>query len=52
VLRDAPAHEEAHYWRGRALAGLGRTAEAQAAYLEALRLRPGYAAARAALPQL
>ncbi|GAA5533152.1 C39 family peptidase [Deinococcus aluminii] len=52
VLRDAPAHEEAHYWRGRALAGLGRTAEARAAYREALRLRPGYAAARVALDRL
>lgn len=52
VLRDAPAHEEAHYWRGRALAGLGRTAEARAAYREALRLRPGYAAAQAALANL
>lgn len=52
VLRDAPAHEEAYYWRGRALAGLGRTAEAQAAYREALRLRPGYAAARAELSRV
>lgn len=52
VLRSAPAHEEAHYWRGRALAGLNRTAEAKAAYREALRLRPGYAAAREALDRL
>ncbi|GGM09727.1 C39 family peptidase [Deinococcus aerophilus] len=52
VLRDAPAHEEMYYWRGRALAGLGKSAQAQAAYREALRLRPGYAAARAALDQL
>ncbi|EYB67351.1 Peptidase C39 [Deinococcus phoenicis] len=52
VLRDAPAHEEAHYWRGRALAGLGRGAQAQAAYREALRLRPGYGAARTALGRL
>lgn len=49
VLRDVPAHEEALYWRGRALAGLGRSAEAQAAYRAALKLRPGYAAARQAL---
>lgn len=49
VLRDAPAHEEAYYWRGRALEGLGRAAEAQAAYRESLRLRPGYASARVAL---
>lgn len=52
VLRDAPAHEEAHYWRGRALSELGRTAEAQAAYREALRLRPTYTAARVALANL
>ncbi|SEJ62523.1 Tetratricopeptide repeat-containing protein [Deinococcus reticulitermitis] len=49
ILRDVPAHEEALYWRGRALAGLGRAAEAQAAYRAALGLRPGYAAARQAL---
>lgn len=52
VLRDAPAHEEALYWRGRALAGLGRPAEARAAYQAALRLKPGYAAARSALNRL
>ncbi|WP_034387152.1 C39 family peptidase [Deinococcus sp. YIM 77859] len=52
VLRDAPAHEEAHYWRGRALHELGRTTEAQAAYREALRLRPSYSAAQAALGKL
>lgn len=52
ILRDVPAHEEAHYWRGRALSGLGRPAEAQAAYREALRLRPGYVSARAALDGL
>lgn len=49
ILRDVPDHEEAHYWRGRALAALGRDSEAQAAYREALRLRPGFAAARAQL---
>ncbi|GBF05725.1 hypothetical protein DAERI_050234 [Deinococcus aerius] len=52
VLRDAPAHEEALYWRGRALAELGRAAEAKTAYREALRLRPSYASARAALDGL
>ncbi len=52
VLRSVPTHEEAHYWRARALTGLGRTAEAQAAYREALRLRPGYAEARQALAAL
>lgn len=49
ILRDVPGHEEAHYWRGRALSALGRTAEAQAAYREALRLRPGFEAARTEL---
>ncbi|WP_268243803.1 C39 family peptidase [Deinococcus knuensis] len=52
VLRSVPTHEEAHYWRARALTGLGRTAEAQAAYREALRLRPGYAEARQGLTAL
>ncbi|MVN86552.1 tetratricopeptide repeat protein [Deinococcus sp. HMF7620] len=52
VLRSVPTHEEAHYWRARALAGLGRTAQAQAAYREALRLRPGYAAAQQELARL
>ncbi|MFC3602991.1 C39 family peptidase [Deinococcus soli (ex Cha et al. 2016)] len=52
VLRSVPTHEEAHYWRARALSGLGRTAEAQAAYREALRLRPGYAEARQELNRL
>lgn len=52
VLRDVPAHEEMYYWRGRALAGMGQTAKAQAAYREALRLRPGFAAARAELAKL
>ncbi|MDV6373006.1 C39 family peptidase [Deinococcus arenicola] len=52
VLRDIPAHEEMYYWRGRALAGLGQTAKAGAAYREALRLRPGYAAAKMELNRL
>lgn len=52
VLRDVPAHEEALYWRGRALAGLGRAEAARAAYREALRLRPGFEAARQALTRL
>jgi tetratricopeptide (TPR) repeat protein len=52
VLRDAPAHEEMYYWRGRALAGLGQTAKAQSAYREALRLRPGFAAAQEELAAL
>ncbi|WP_309572477.1 C39 family peptidase [Deinococcus sp.] len=52
VLRSVPTHEEAQYWRARALTGLGRTAEAKAAYREALRLRPDFAAARAGLDAL
>ncbi|WP_240741783.1 C39 family peptidase [Deinococcus sp. KSM4-11] len=52
VLRSVPRHEEAHYWRARALAGLGRSAEAQAEYRAALRLRPEFAAARAGLDSL
>ncbi|GGL69924.1 hypothetical protein GCM10010840_04890 [Deinococcus aerolatus] len=52
VLRDVPAHEEMHYWRGRALAALGRVAEAKAAYREALRLRPGFALAQTELARL
>lgn len=52
VLRDAPDLEEALYWRGRALGALGRAAQARASLHTALRLRPGYAAARAALARL
>ncbi|CAM3517349.1 C39 family peptidase [Deinococcus frigens] len=52
VLRDAPAHEEMYYWRGRALTGLGRVADAKAAYREALRLRPGFLAAQTELAKL
>ncbi|WP_407570962.1 C39 family peptidase [Deinococcus altitudinis] len=52
LLRDAPDLEEAHYWRGRALAALGREAESRTALQIALKLRPGYTAARAALARL
>lgn len=52
VLRDIPAHEEMYYWRGRALAGLGQTAKVQAAYREALRLRPEFGAAKTELGKL
>ncbi|WP_162485380.1 C39 family peptidase [Deinococcus deserti] len=52
VLRSVPTHEEAHYWRGRALSALGREAEARVAFRESLRLRPGFAAARVALTAL
>ncbi len=52
VLRSVPTHEEAQYWRARALTGLGRTAEARAAYREALRLRPDFAQAKVALGSL
>ena len=52
VLRDAPDHEEAHSWRGRAFAALGRTTQARAELRAALRLRPGFTAARVALDRL
>lgn len=52
VLRDAPDHEEAHYWRGRALAALGRATQARGELQTALRLRPGFTAARVALTGL
>ncbi|SMB78218.1 C39 family peptidase [Deinococcus hopiensis] len=52
VLRSVPTHEEAQYWRARALAGLGRTSQAQAAYREALRVRPSFTEARSALDDL
>lgn len=45
--------EEWHVWRGRALAALGRTDEARAAFEHALAFHPGFGpavAARAALP--
>ena len=41
--------EESRYWRGRALAGLGRTDEAQAEFHKALEYNPLYAPAREAL---
>lgn len=49
LLRDAPDLEEAHYWCGRAL---GWEAESITALQRALKLRPGYTAARAALARL
>ena len=52
LLRDAPDLEEAHYWRGRALAALGREAESRTALQRALKLRPGYTAARVSLARL
>ena len=52
VLRDAPDHEEALYWRGRALAALGKPGQARTDFQTALRLRPGYVAARDALKRL
>ena len=41
--------EESHYWRGMALRGLGREAEAVEAFRAALRFNPRLAEARAAL---
>lgn len=52
LLKDAPDLEEAQYWRGRALAALGRDDEARSAFRAALRLRPGYEASRVALARL
>jgi tetratricopeptide (TPR) repeat protein len=44
-LRQAPDLEESLYFRGKALEGLGRWAEARAAYDAALRANPKYAPA-------
>lgn len=52
VLRYAPDHEEALYWRGRALAAVGKLNAARGNYQAALRFRPGYARASAALKRL
>jgi tetratricopeptide (TPR) repeat protein len=41
--------EESYYWRGRALAGLGKKSEARRDYATALKLNANYAAAAAAL---
>jgi tetratricopeptide (TPR) repeat protein len=41
--------EEIHYWRGRAMAGLGNTAGAQAEWNQALLLNPDYLPAQQAL---
>jgi tetratricopeptide (TPR) repeat protein len=41
--------EETHYWRGMALRGLGREAEAVAAFQAALRFNPHFSEARTAL---
>lgn len=41
--------EETHYWRGMALRGLGREAEAVAAFQAALRFNPNFGEARTAL---
>lgn len=41
--------EESHYWRGMALRGLGREAEAVAAFQAALRFNPNFGEARTAL---
>lgn len=44
--------EEWHVWRGRALAALGRTQEARAAFERALTFHPGFAPAAAELERL
>jgi tetratricopeptide (TPR) repeat protein len=52
VLRDAPDHEEALYWRGRARAALGQKTAARNDYQAALRFRPGFQKAAQALKTL
>lgn len=52
TLRWAPDHEESYYWRGKARAALGQRNLALADFRAALRYRPGYAEARAALREL
>jgi Flp pilus assembly protein TadD len=47
-----PGYAEAHNNLGSVLAQAGRVREAIAEYEEALRIRPGYAKARANLEQL
>src|SRR6516225_8242497 len=42
ILTIDPAHADAHSNLGNALNALGRPAEAEASYREALRLRPNY----------
>ncbi len=49
VLAATTSIEEIHYWRGRALAGLGDEAAARAAWQAALDLNPAYAPAQAVL---
>ena len=44
--------EEWHVWRGRALAALGRTGEARAAFERAIAFHPGFAPAAAELERL
>ncbi len=46
LLQYAPNHADAHYWLGNALTGLGDVTHARQAYLEAVKLKPGYVQAR------
>ena len=52
ILRTAPNHEEALYFRGRALQGLGQVAQARQHFQAALRYNPHFAPAALALSQL
>ncbi len=52
TLATTDGVEELHYWRGRALAGLGDVGGARAAYARALALNPDYEAAVEALAGL
>ena len=49
VLRDAANLEEIHFWRGKALLGLGQKEKARAEFALAVQLNAHYAAAKAAL---
>jgi tetratricopeptide (TPR) repeat protein len=49
VLKDAANLEEIHFWRGKALLGLGQKEKARAEFALAVQLNAHYAAAKAAL---
>jgi tetratricopeptide (TPR) repeat protein len=52
AVQHSPTTAEIHYQRGRTLVALERRAEAEAAFREALRLRPSYAEAESALASM
>jgi tetratricopeptide (TPR) repeat protein len=49
VFVETESVEDVHYWRGMALAALGRAEEARAAWQRALELNPRFLPAQAAL---